>query len=185
MKSLKKAGILGEIVNGTGGLVIMVIITLIIVSTLLGASLLGSDDTATVTYTNETGYVNETGYSLSGANSSTSSHVITAIWSGEQGEYNLSVLTGNASVSASGVVTNASASTYDNVTLSYTLTYSTTNMYESTSQSLSSNFTEGIGNVSTKIPTILLIAAIVVLFGALVVLVSRAKQMQLGGNNSL
>ena len=47
------------------------------------------------------------------------------------------------------------------------------------------NFTEGIDNVSEKIPTILLIVAVVFLFGALVLLVQQSKRMGIGGGSSL
>jgi len=50
--------------------------------------------------------------------------------------------------------------------------------------STQANFTTGIQNVATKIPTILLIAAIVLLFGVLAILVLRAKSMGLGGSGS-
>ena len=50
---------------------------------------------------------------------------------------------------------------------------------------LSSNFTEGIGNIASKIPTILLIVAVVFLFGALVLLVRNANAMGIGGGGSL
>jgi len=43
------------------------------------------------------------------------------------------------------------------------------------------NYTNGIGDVSEKIPTILLISAVVILFGAIVILVSRSKSMTGGG----
>ena len=104
MKSLnkKRAGIVGDLVNGTGGLIVGVIITLVIVSTLLGANLLT-------------------------ANSA---------------EANVS-------------------------------------------EALRDNFTTGLTNVGNKIPTILLIAAVVLLFGVLVILVARAKQMNIGGSGSL
>ena len=38
------------------------------------------------------------------------------------------------------------------------------------------NYTSGINNVSSKLPTILLVAAVVLLFGAIVFLVQRARQ---------
>lgn len=41
---------------------------------------------------------------------------------------------------------------------------------------LSGNLTEGVGDVATKLPTILTIAAVVLLFGVLVILVARARQ---------
>jgi len=53
------------------------------------------------------------------------------------------------------------------------------------SDDLNKNFTEGINNVSEKIPTILLIVAVVFLFGALVLLVRNAKVMGVGGGGSL
>ena len=98
----KKGGLVGDIVNGTGGLIIGVIITLVIVSTLLGADLL------------------------------------------------------------------TDGSTYDNA-----------------SDAMAGNFTDGLDNVSEKIPTILLIAAVVLLFGVLVILVAKSRQMGIGGGTSL
>ena len=50
---------------------------------------------------------------------------------------------------------------------------------------LQDNFTTGINNISTKIPTILLIVAVVFLFGALVLLVRQASAMGIGGGSSL
>jgi hypothetical protein len=45
---------------------------------------------------------------------------------------------------------------------------------------LRGNWSDGIDNVSGKIPTILLIIAVVFLFGALVLLVRQAKEMGFG-----
>ena len=50
---------------------------------------------------------------------------------------------------------------------------------------LSANFSDGIDNVSEKIPTILLIVAVVFLFGALVLLVKQSRLMGVGGGGSL
>jgi predicted RND superfamily exporter protein len=50
---------------------------------------------------------------------------------------------------------------------------------------LSSNFTDGLNRISEKIPTILLIVAVVFLFGALILLVRNAKIMGIGGGGSL
>jgi len=97
-KSFKRGGVVGDLINGTGGLIIGVIIVLVIVSTLLGANLL------------------------------------------------------------------TSASVYD-----------------VSSTSMAQNFTEGIDNVSEKIPTILLIGAVVLLFGVIVLLVAQSKRMGIGG----
>ena len=48
---------------------------------------------------------------------------------------------------------------------------------------LASNFTAGIDNVSSKIPTILLIAAIVLILGVLVLLVGAWQRMRIGGGS--
>ncbi len=46
---------------------------------------------------------------------------------------------------------------------------------------LAANFTSGVDNVSSKIPTILLIAAIVLILGVLVLLVGAWQRMRIGG----
>jgi len=51
--------------------------------------------------------------------------------------------------------------------------------------SMTANFTTGLGNVSSKLPTILTIVAVVFLLGALVLLVKQSRQMDLGGGGSL
>ena len=51
-------------------------------------------------------------------------------------------------------------------------------------QGMSANFTKGINEISGKIPTILLIVAVVFLFGALILLVRNAKVMGVGGGGS-
>lgn len=57
---------------------------------------------------------------------------------------------------------------------------------EAAVNNLSANFTEGIGEVALKVPTILKIAAIVILIGVVVFLAQRAKPaMSLGGGGSL
>ena len=50
---------------------------------------------------------------------------------------------------------------------------------------MNQNFTSGIGNISARIPTILLIVAVVFLFGALILLMRNAKSMGIGGGGSL
>jgi len=50
-----------------------------------------------------------------------------------------------------------------------------------TAANLSGNFTTGIGKIGDKIPTILLIAAIVIIFGVIVILVRQSQQMGIGG----
>ena len=47
---------------------------------------------------------------------------------------------------------------------------------------LTSNFTSGINNISSKIPTVLLVAAIVLIIGVLAILVSVWQNMKMGGS---
>ena len=91
----KKGGIVTELIGGVGALIILVVITLVIISTILGANLL------------------------------------------------------------------------------------TAGVYNNTAQSMAGNFTVGIDAVSAKIPTILLIAAVVLLLSVLAFLVIKAKQMSM------
>jgi len=58
-----------------------------------------------------------------------------------------------------------------------------TGTYASSAGNLSANFTAGVDNVSSKIPTILLIAAIVLLLGVLVLLVGAWQRMRVGGGS--
>ena len=46
---------------------------------------------------------------------------------------------------------------------------------------LTANFTKGIDNVSSKIPTVLLVAAIVLILGVLALLVATWQRMRVGG----
>ena len=101
MRDKKKAGVVGDLISGTGGLVITTVVILVVVSTLLGANLL------------------------------------------------------------------TSGSDYDNTT-----------------QRMAGNFTDGIDEVSGKIPTILLIAAVVLLFGVIVLLVRQSSAMGIGGGGA-
>ena len=48
---------------------------------------------------------------------------------------------------------------------------------------LAGNFTEGIDNVSSKIPTVLLVAAIVLILGVLALLVATWQRMRIGGGS--
>ena len=97
----KKGGVVGDLISGTGGLIISVIVVLVIVSTLLGANLL-----------------------TSGSNEAQAAGNMTA------------------------------------------------------------NFTAGLDNISSKLPTILLIAAVVLLFGVIVLLVKQAGAMGIGAGGA-
>jgi hypothetical protein len=52
---------------------------------------------------------------------------------------------------------------------------------KNTTDALGANLTAGIDNVSSKLPTILLIGAVVLLFGVIVILVRQSQAMGIGG----
>ena len=54
---------------------------------------------------------------------------------------------------------------------------------ENATERLSANFTAGVDNVSGKIPTVLLVAAIVLILGVLALLVATWQRMRIGGGS--
>ena len=52
-------------------------------------------------------------------------------------------------------------------------------------EGLRSNFSNGVGNVSDKIPTILLVAIIVAVIGILALLVGVWQRMKMGGSGGI
>lgn len=185
LKNNKKGqtgGLITGIVMGVASLIIVAIISFVIVQTLTDSNLLGDDLSDAVTVTNETGAsINITGYTLSGYNSSWDSITITTIWGAQGGEYNVTIPTANATVTA-GVVTNATVVDNSNVSLSYTYNHVRDNMYEDSSNILVENFTEGVDNVSEQIPTVFLITAIVLVIGILALLVGVWGKMRMSGS---
>ena len=166
-------GMITALVMGIAGLVIGVIIALVVVSTLIGSDLLESTSNSV---TNETGgYLNTTGYTLAGASASGNprSYSVTEVFN-----VTTLLLSGNYTTSSVGVVTNASTTTYANVTITYT--YTTDGVEEASADRMSANFTKGIDEVSSKLPTVLLIAAIILILGILAVLVAVWQRMKMG-----
>jgi len=119
--------------------------------------------------TNETNaYLNETGYTLSGYNSTWSSITLTAIWGEDSGLYNVSIPLANATTSAVGVITNATAYTNDNV--SYSLTYSYT---EDTHRLdyITGNLSNGIQTFFASSGTIFSILIVVIIILAISIII--------------
>lgn len=173
----KKGGIVTNVVMGVGGLVIGVIVILIITSTLLDANLL---EKTTATTTGETGaWLNITNYTVSNSAAIGFAGLTITGANNYTGATPTAVLVANFTVSGS-TITNSSDLNYANLTINYT--YTIDSGEEKSVDNLEANFTDGIGNISSKIPTILLIVAVVFLFGALVLLVRNAQTMGIGGS---
>ena len=186
-KGQTNAGLITSIVMGVAGLVIAVIIAFLIIGTLLDANLL-TGQRITTTVANETiVWINTSGYTLAGASQPyLVSFAVIEIWNvteitGGGGVYTTVIPITNATISNAGVITNASTYTYTNASVSYT--YTQLALQERSANALSGNFTDGVGNVSEQIPTVLLIAAIVLILGILAILVGVWQKMRMGGGS--
>ena len=180
-KKGQTGGLITSLVFGIASLVIGVIIAFVIVSTLTGANLITESNTLGLTVTNESGYVNQTTYTLSGYNSTWSVMTITGIWDYTTG----TVIPAANYTFALGVLQNETIKEVDTVNLSYTYTHSWDTDEFASIEKLEGNFSEGIDNVSDKIPTVLLVAAIVLILGVLAILVGVWQRMRMGGGTQL
>lgn len=99
------------------------------------------------------------------------------------GGYNRSLTSANCTLSSAGNLSSGTPATYNfpNVSISYT--YKGDNAQILTSDNLTSNFSSGAQNISSKIPTILLIAAVILIIGILAVLVGVWYKMRMGGGS--
>ena len=121
---------------------------------------------ASVIVTNETGYINQTGYILSGASAyGFNTPVLTALYNRTSG---LPIVLANASISAVGIVTNATVIIWNNASISYTYNYDTS---DRVSQALINNYTSGLTSVATYVPTWLILGGLVVVIGIIVTLI--------------
>ena len=179
MAEQSKSGIVTGLIYGAGALIVLTMVVLVIVSTLDDANLLRETATATTASENNA-WINSTTYTLTGFSSANRNYAITNIVNATDG---VTITSGNYTfVSSTGILSNTTATTWDNVNITYTYIAPTT--YESTTDGMAGNFTSGIDNVSSKIPTILLIGAVILLFGVIVSLVKQSQAMGIGTNNS-
>jgi len=168
-----KNGLTGSIIAGVGALILVVIITLVVISTMTNANLLQSTaTTTTVGQSDETGaWLNQSGYTLAEFNSSFRSYSIVSLYNATGIAIPSTNYTFN---SVTGVLQNKSDERWGDVNVSYT--YIKTTNYEDSVTTANNGFMSGINNVSGKIPTILIIVAIVLLLGVLVLLVRYARE---------
>ena len=178
----RESGLITGIVGGILLLIILVIIGLVIIQNvaIVEDGLSSSTETRTLTQNETEAWINGTDYTLleAGYPGFTNPIILTAYNQTE----NTFIDSGNWTVTNAGVVSNTTLSIgYNNVSLTYQFDYEGTTL---TTQGLRENFTKGISNVSNKLPTILLIAAVVLILGVLVFLWANFKKMQgLGGGS--
>lgn len=174
----KKGAIVTNTIMAVGGLVIGVIIIYVVVSTLISADLFsGVRDSTTLLEVNVD--LNTTNaFTLGNAGLSDSSCSVTIV--NATGE---AIGAGTYTLDATACTVISIAQNESAVNITSVTTYDGTE--EQSVTDLQANFTDGVGNVSSKIPTILLIIAVVFLFGALVLLMRNARAMGVGGGGSL
>jgi len=187
-KKGQTAGVVTGLVLGIAGLVVGVIIAFVVVSTMNNANLLtGTRPTLTVTNENLTLSSVNGNDTFVGFNTSWSDIKVLSIknatTTGGAENYNFTVLVANATWSnATGQITNATSLVWNKTIMNYT--YTIQSEEEMAAGRLSGNFSSGVDNVSAKLPTVLLVAAIVLILGILAVLVAVWQRMRLGGGGT-
>jgi hypothetical protein len=132
--------------------------------TLSGSTILTS---GTASVSSEVGFANTTGYTLSTATiSGFSNPTITALINRTSGA---SIAVGNATVSALGVVTNASTTVWNNLSISYSYSYYTDSQNQLSA--ILGNTSTGITGFFSSINPVYSILAVLVIILVLVVLV--------------
>lgn len=172
----QSVGMVTGLIFGVATLVIAIIIAFVVTTTIGDAGLLDAKRTTT-TVTNETGgFINETGYTLSEATQQyfvPGSASVTFAYNNSNGSL---IDSSQYSVSSVGVITNATDLNFADVNFTYAWTeYSNEEQAE---LELSGNFSSGVDNVSEQVPTVLLIAAIVLIITLLAVMVSVWRRMK-------
>lgn len=177
----KTGGVVTSTVMGVGALVIAVVVILVVIQTLNNANIIKNDKVLTITVTNESFAIDGTGTATASVVSETyfTSWNITLAINQTRGPGTLTNETLVEGVdyqvfSANGSVGNITAWNSSLVTYDWVETTTTTS---DSVNNLTTNFTQGIDNISLRIPTILLIVAVVFLFGALALLIRNAKAM--------
>ena len=176
MVELNRTGIVTGLVVGIGALILATIVIFVVVSTIEDANLLRA--TATTTTTTDLGAIlnSSATHTLTDWTARGYSFAITLIVNGSTGDI---VTDGNYTFdSTTGTIVNSTEWVWDNVNITYT--YIAPTDYEDSADAMTGNFTTGVDNVSQKIPTILLIGAVVLLFGVIVLLIRQSQAMGIG-----
>ena len=173
------SGVVKGLIAGIGVLIIATIVVLMVISTIEDANLLRETETTlsrTDTSLTDGASINGTAYILAYFDSRNRDYTITEVLN-ETGE---TITSANYTFTAStGTIINSTAWWSNKVNISYT--YIAESNYETTADAMGTNFTLGIDKVSSKLPTILLLAAVVLLFGVIVLLVRYSQAMGFGG----
>lgn len=189
----KKGGLVGGTIFAIGGLIIGVIVVLLIVSTIGDANLIADDSSISNTMTNETATA-WSNNSVATLSSYSTNYLYWVSWNATR------VMNGTANTgsnetlvegtdyvifSANGSIANKTQWD-DGGKVQVTGSWVKTETYSKDAVTgLRNNLSDGLDNVSEKIPTILLIVAVILLFGVLYLLVRNTNLMSIfGGSGS-
>jgi len=178
----EKSGLIISLVVGIAALVIGVIIAFVVIDAVadVHADIDVTTESASVTGETTGVFINNSGYTLALAGVTGFASPVITDASNSSGD---NIAVGNITVSDAGVVTNATTLVWSSgVILNYTYTFADGSV---TVENLRTNFTGGIDNVAEKLPTILLIAAVVLVLGILVMLWQQYQRMGMSSGGSL
>jgi len=181
----KTGGVVTNTVMGVGGLIIAVIVIFVIVSTVMTADLLGNAALDTTRLNQVVGPVNFSGVSFGNSTLPSASCTANIVANNTDG---VVISSTNYTVSGCTIAFLETGNTDFNNTfwkINSTTSYLGNTSAEVSARDMEGQFYIGVDNISTKIPTILLIVAVVFLFGALVLLIKNAKEMGIGEGSSL
>jgi len=180
LENKKAQGLVTGIVSGIGFLVITVIVIFLITSTLNGAGLI---EKSTLSTAQNNVLLITSGTELTECAAEDNTDVaISAIT-----VQNLTVAIVSANYTTSGcTITGVAGSEYNNTLVNITAySYNFDADAQVSADQMINNFTIGVNNVSNKLPTVLLVAAVVLLFGAIVLLVKQSRTISGNGGAGL
>ena len=182
-------GVVSGLVFGIAGLIVAIIIAFVITSTLRDANLIENDQVYSTNVVNESvtfGALNAaqtlTAASYATGRSSISCGTITYI--ANETTTGARLTSGNVTQTGCSLINaTALADAIGNGTVYVSYPYTTTVFYTKNSAgNITTNFSAGVDNVSAKIPTALLVGAIVLILGVLALLVGIWRKMRMGGS---
>ena len=159
------------------GIIVMVFV---IAGARLQESVSGGDFLDGLTTTNETeAFANTTGYTVTNAGlREAQSFAVTDLWNATtkgKGYYNLSLANNKVSISATGILTNATNTEYINLSVSYTLEY----LKDATAVKSINDTYQSISDVTDWFPTFIVLGALVVLILLVVIIITAIKRSRI------
>lgn len=192
-------GIVTGLVGGVAFLIIGIIIAFVVVGTLEGSKIIPQAAYTATSESDSSGALvgaNTSGYNVAGvaAKRNSGSFALTSCYAEYYqsngtattttsfGGYNWSLGATNCTLSTTGNLSSGGA-TYNFPNVSVNYTYVGDGAEILTAGNMTSNFSTGVQSIATKIPTILLIASIVLILAVLAVLVAVWQRIRMGSGN--